>query len=54
MAKYDVVKVITLNFNCIEALSEADAVQQIKDKTILDCDSLGDESIFITWSSEEG
>ncbi len=53
MATYDLVKTITLHFNCIEAVNEADAIAQIADKTVFDADAYGDSNTFILWSSEE-
>jgi hypothetical protein len=53
MAQYDLVKTITLHFNCVEAISEADAIAQIEDKSVFDCDAYGDVNTFVLWSSEE-
>lgn len=53
MATYDLVKTITLHFNCVEALSEADAIAQIEDKGVFDADVYGDTNTFVLWSSEE-
>ena len=53
MATYDLVKTITLHFNCVEAISEADAIAQIEGKGIFDADSYGEPNIFVLWSSEE-
>ena len=53
MATYDLVKTITLHFNCVEAVSEADAIAQISAKTVFDADAYGDSNTFILWSSEE-
>lgn len=53
MPKYDLVKTITLHFNCVEANNEADAVKKISDKTVFDADTVGDTKTFILWSSEE-
>ena len=53
MAQFDLVKTITLHFNCIEALSEADAIASIEDKGIFDADAYGDVNTFVLWSSEE-
>jgi len=53
MAQYDLVKTITLHFNCVEALSEVDAIAQIEDKSVFDADAYGDSNTFVLWSSEE-
>jgi hypothetical protein len=53
MATYDLVKTITLHFNCVEAISEADAIAQIEDKSVFDADAYGDSNTFVLWSSEE-
>ena len=53
MAQYDLVKTITLHFNCVEAISEADAIAQIEDKGVFDADAYGDTNTFVLWSSEE-
>jgi hypothetical protein len=53
MAQYDLVKTITLHFNCVEAISEADAIASIEDKSVFDADAYGDTNTFILWSSEE-
>ena len=53
MAQYDLVKTITLHFNCVEATSEADAIAQIEDKSVFDADAYGDSNTFVLWSSEE-
>ena len=53
MPQYDLVKTITLHFNCVEAISEADAIASIEGKGIFDADSYGDTNTFVLWSSEE-
>jgi hypothetical protein len=53
MPQYDLVKTITLHFNCVEALSEADAIACIEDKGVFDADAYGDVNTFVLWSSEE-
>jgi hypothetical protein len=53
MPQYDLVKTITLHFNCVEALSEADAIAQIEDKSVFDADAYGDTNTFVLWSREE-
>jgi hypothetical protein len=53
MAQYDLVKTITLHFNCVEAISEADAIASIEDKGVFDADAYGDSNTFVLWSSEE-
>jgi len=53
MPQYDLVKTITLHFNCVEAISEADAIALVDGKGIFDADSYGDTNTFVLWSSEE-
>lgn len=53
MPQYDLVKTITLHFNCVEAISEADAIASIEDKGVFDADTYGDVNTFVLWSSEE-
>ena len=53
MPQYDLVKTITLHFNCVEAISEADAIASIKDKSVFDADTCGEVNTFVLWSSEE-
>ena len=53
MPQYDPVKTITLHFNCVEAISEADAIASIEDKGVFDADAYGDTNTFVLWSSEE-
>ena len=53
MAQYDLVKTITLHFNCVEALSEEDAIAQIEDKGVFYADAYGDTNTFVLWSCEE-
>jgi hypothetical protein len=53
MPQYDLVKTITLHFNCVEALSEADAIAFVEDKGVFDADTYGEVNTFVLWSSEE-
>ena len=53
MAQFDLVKTITLHFNCVEANSEADAIASINDKGVFDADMYGDVNTFVLWSSLE-
>ena len=53
MPQYDLVKTITLHFNCVEAISEADAIASIEDKSVFDADTCGEVNTFVLWSSEE-
>ena len=53
MATYDLVKTITLHFNCVEAKSEADAIASIEDKSVFDADAHGKVNTFVLWSSDE-
>ena len=53
MPQYDLVKTITLHFNCVEAISEADAIASIADKSVFDADAHGEVNTFVLWSSEE-
>ena len=53
MAQFDLVKTITLHFNCVEALSEADAIASIEDKGVFDADTFGEVNTFVVWSCEE-
>ena len=53
MPQYDLVKTITLHFNCVEAISEADAIASIEDKGVFDADAYGDTNTFVLWSSEQ-
>lgn len=53
MPQYDLVKTITLHFNCIEANNEADAIASIADKSVFDADAHGEVNTFVLWSSDE-
>jgi len=53
MAQFDLVKTITLHFNCVKANNEADAIASIEDKGIFDADAYGDVNTFVLWSSLE-
>jgi len=53
MATYDLVKTITLHFNCVEASSEAGAIASIEDKSVFDADAQGEVNTFVLWSSDK-